>query len=144
MLNLFDSFILNKVTFMKKNNKSNILWLIISLLTLFYTWLGYEKFWLEKFNKYLLNVLDVPNNLLLKIIVLLLVLFSINTLLRCYKNKYLLSSKQFMYVDIIGYQLFVVNTVEKWMCFLLAYGRKPRFNVFNLILQEKCEFEVAK
>lgn len=32
MLNLFDSFILNKVTFMKKNNKSNILWLIISLL----------------------------------------------------------------------------------------------------------------
>ena len=48
------------------------------------------------------------------------------------------------YVDIIGYQLFVVNTVEKWMCFLLAYGRKPRFNVFNLILQEKCEFEVAK
>ena len=45
-----------------------------------------------------------------------------------------------MYVDIIGYQLFVVNTVEKWMCFLLAYGRKPRFNVFNLILQEKCEF----
>ena len=51
MLNLFDSFILNKVTFMKKNNKSNILWLIISLLTLFYTWLGYEKFWLEKFNQ---------------------------------------------------------------------------------------------
>lgn len=51
---------------------------------------------------------------------------------------------QCMYVDIIGYQLFVVNTVEKWMCFLLAYGRKPRFNVFNLILQEKCEFEVAK
>lgn len=49
-----------------------------------------------------------------------------------------------LYVDIIGYQLFVVNTVEKWMCFLLAYGRKPRFNVFNLILQEKCEFEVAK
>ena len=48
------------------------------------------------------------------------------------------------YVDIIGYQLFVVNTVENWMCFLLAYGRKPRFNVFNLILQEKCEFEVAK
>lgn len=45
-----------------------------------------------------------------------------------------------LYVDIIGYQLFVVNTVEKWMCFLLAYGRKPRFNVFNLILQEKCEF----
>lgn len=51
---------------------------------------------------------------------------------------------QSLYVDIIGYQLFVVNTVEKWMCFLLAYGRKPRFNVFNLILQEKCEFEVAK
>lgn len=51
---------------------------------------------------------------------------------------------QLLYVDIIGYQLFVVNTVEKWMCFLLAYGRKPRFNVFNLILQEKCEFEVAK
>lgn len=51
---------------------------------------------------------------------------------------------QLQYVDIIGYQLFVVNTVEKWMCFLLAYGRKPRFNVFNLILQEKCEFEVAK
>lgn len=51
---------------------------------------------------------------------------------------------QKLYVDIIGYQLFVVNTVEKWMCFLLAYGRKPRFNVFNLILQEKCEFEVAK
>ena len=98
MLNLFDSFILNKVTFMKKNNKSNILWLIISLLTLFYTWLGYEKFWLEKFNKYLLNVLDVPNNLLLKIIVLLLVLFSINTLLRCYKNKYLLSSKQLIII----------------------------------------------
>lgn len=45
-----------------------------------------------------------------------------------------------LYVDIIGYQLFVVNTVEKWMCFLLAYGRKPRFNVFNLILQEECEF----
>lgn len=58
----------------------------------------------------------------------------------------IISSKavQLLYVDIIGYQLFVVNTVEKWMCFLLAYGRKPRFNVFNLILQEKCEFEVAK
>lgn len=55
-----------------------------------------------------------------------------------------LNLTQFLYVDIIGYQLFVVNTVEKWMCFLLAYGRKPRFNVFNLILQEKCEFEVAK
>lgn len=54
------------------------------------------------------------------------------------------SALQTTYVDIIGYQLFVVNTVEKWMCFLLAYGRKPRFNVFNLILQEKCEFEVAK
>lgn len=51
---------------------------------------------------------------------------------------------KYIYVDIIGYQLFVVNTVEKWMCFLLAYGRKTRFNVFNLILQEKCEFEVAK
>lgn len=56
----------------------------------------------------------------------------------------LLKEEQLLYVDIIGYQLFVVNTVEKWMCFLLAYGRKPRFNVFNLILQEKCEFEVAK
>lgn len=58
----------------------------------------------------------------------------------------IISSKavHILYVDIIGYQLFVVNTVEKWMCFLLAYGRKPRFNVFNLILQEKCEFEVAK
>lgn len=55
-----------------------------------------------------------------------------------------LNLTQYRYVDIIGYQLFVVNTVEKWMCFLLAYGRKPRFNVFNLILQEKCEFEVAK
>lgn len=55
-----------------------------------------------------------------------------------------LEADQLLYVDIIGYQLFVVNTVEKWMCFLLAYGRKPRFNVFNLILQEKCEFEVAK
>jgi hypothetical protein len=54
------------------------------------------------------------------------------------------SDEQPRYVDIIGYQLFVVNTVEKWMCFLLAYGRKTRFNVFNLILQEKCEFEVAK
>ena len=57
---------------------------------------------------------------------------------------YLTNHVQFQYVDIIGYQLFVVNTVEKWMCFLLADGRKPRFNVFNLILQEKCEFEVAK
>ena len=56
----------------------------------------------------------------------------------------LVRESQSEYVDIIGYQLFVVNTVEKWMCFLLAYGRKPRFNVFNLILQEKCEFEVAK
>jgi len=53
-------------------------------------------------------------------------------------------NKYILYVDIIGYQLFAVNTVEKWMCFLLAYGRKPRFNVFNLILQKKCEFEVAK
>lgn len=40
-----------------------------------------------------------------------------------------------LYVNIVGYQLFVVNTVEKWMCFLLAYGRKLRFNVFNLILR---------
>lgn len=40
-----------------------------------------------------------------------------------------------MYVNIVGYQLFVVNTVEKWMCFLLAYGGKLRFNVFNLILR---------
>lgn len=54
------------------------------------------------------------------------------------------SQNHILYVDIIGYQLFAVNTVEKWMCFLLAYGRKPRFNVFNLILQKKCEFEVAK
>lgn len=64
----------------------------------------------------------------------------------CQWHQKLLSINEFnkLYVDIIGYQLFVVNTVEKWMCFLLAYGRKPRFNVFNLILQEKCEFEVAK
>lgn len=69
------------------------------------------------------------------------------TLGTTYKWVYLSAGYQyvkFAYVDIIGYQLFVVNTVEKWMCFLLAYGRKPRFNVFNLILQEKCEFEVAK
>lgn len=45
-------------------------------------------------------------------------------------------------MDIIGYQLFVVNTVEKWMCFLLAYGRKPRFNVFNLILQENASLRL--
>ncbi len=63
---------------------------------------------------------------------------------RIIPNTHIYIEIQNMYVDIIGYQLFVVNTVEKWMCFLLAYGRKPRFNVFNLILQEKCEFEVAK
>ena len=63
-----------------------------------------------------------------------------------WQDKQILTSEEIqeLYVDIIGYQLFVVNTVEKWMCFLLAYGRKTRFNVFNLILQEKCEFEVAK
>lgn len=46
------------------------------------------------------------------------------------------------YVDMIDYQLFIANTVEKWMCFLLAYGRKLRFNVFNLILQENVSFGV--
>ena len=46
------------------------------------------------------------------------------------------------YVNIVGYQLFVVNTVEKWMCFLLAYERKPRFNVFNLILQENASLRL--
>lgn len=71
---------------------------------------------------------------------------AIKPLLTTQMNLYYILYKriQMSYVDIIGYQLFVVNTVEKWMCFLLAYGRKPRFNVFNLILQEKCEFEVAK
>lgn len=44
------------------------------------------------------------------------------------------------YVNIAGYQLFVVNTIEKWMCFLLAYGRKLIFNVFNLILHENVSF----
>lgn len=47
---------------------------------------------------------------------------------------------QYSYVNIVGYQLFVVNTIEKWMCFLLAYGRKLRFNVFNLILHENVSF----
>lgn len=45
-------------------------------------------------------------------------------------------------MDIAGYQLFVVNTIEKWMRFLLAYGRKPRFNVFNLILRENVSFGI--
>lgn len=40
-------------------------------------------------------------------------------------------------IDNIEYQLFMVNTIEKWMCFFLAYRRKLRFNVFNLILQKK-------
>lgn len=48
------------------------------------------------------------------------------------------------YVDIIDYQLFVVNAIEKWMCFLLAYGRKPRFNIFNLFFSGRCEFWGAK
>lgn len=47
-------------------------------------------------------------------------------------------------IDNIEYQLFMVNTIEKWMCFLLAYRRKLRFNVFILILQKKCEFLAAK
>ena len=47
-----------------------------------------------------------------------------------------------MYVNIAGYQLFVVNTIEMWMCFLLAYRRKLRFNVFNLILQDDVSLEM--
>lgn len=38
--------------------------------------------------------------------------------------------------------MFIANTVDKWMCFLLAYGRKSRFNVFNLILQENVSFGI--
>lgn len=41
-------------------------------------------------------------------------------------------------IDNIEYQLFMVNTIEKWMCFLLAYRRKLRFNVF--ILQKNVSF----
>lgn len=54
----------------------------------------------------------------------------------------LVNAEQLWYVDIIDYQLFVVNTIEKWMCFLLAYGRKPRFNIFNLIFREDVSFRV--
>ena len=43
-------------------------------------------------------------------------------------------------IDNIEYQLFMVNTIEKWMCFLLAYRRKLRFNVFILILQKNVSF----
>ena len=43
-------------------------------------------------------------------------------------------------IDNIEYQLFMVNTIEKWMCFLLAYRRKLRFSFFNLILQENVSF----
>ena len=48
--------------------------------------------------------------------------------------------KQSANIDNIEYQLFMVNTIEKWMCFLLAYRRKLRFNVFNLILQKNVSF----
>ena len=38
-----------------------------------------------------------------------------------------------MYLEVIDYQLFVVNTVEKWIgCYLWVYG-KWRFNDFNLL-----------
>lgn len=38
------------------------------------------------------------------------------------------------YVDIFDYQLFTINTVEKWMYFHLRMEEKPKFNVFNSIL----------
>ena len=40
---------------------------------------------------------------------------------------------QYSYLEVIDYQLFVVNTVEKWIgCYLWVYG-KWRFNDFNLL-----------
>lgn len=47
-----------------------------------------------------------------------------------------------MNTDNIEYQLFMVNTIEKWMYFLLAYRRKLRFNVFNLISQENASLRL--
>ena len=52
------------------------------------------------------------------------------------------SPPQSKYLEVIEFQLFIINTIEKWMCFLLAYGRKSRFNVFNLILQENVNFGI--
>ena len=54
----------------------------------------------------------------------------------------LVNAEQLWYVDIIDYQLFVVNTIEKWMCFLLANGRKLRFSIFDLIFREDVSFGV--
>ena len=45
-----------------------------------------------------------------------------------------------MYLEVIDYQLFVVNTVEKWIgSYLWVYG-KWRFNDFNLLLHANVRF----
>lgn len=43
---------------------------------------------------------------------------------------------QLEYVYIFEYQLFVVNTVEKWLTVFSNTENKVIFNVFNFILQE--------
>lgn len=42
-----------------------------------------------------------------------------------------------MYMYICEYQLFVVNTVEKWLGFFLDTKNRERFNVFNFIFERE-------
>ena len=47
---------------------------------------------------------------------------------------------QFWYLEVIDYQLFAFNTVEKWIgSYLWVYG-KWRFNDFNLIWRANVRF----
>ena len=48
----------------------------------------------------------------------------------------LVKPEQPEYVYIFEYQLFVVNTVEKWLTVFSNTENKVIFNVFNFILQE--------
>ena len=44
------------------------------------------------------------------------------------------------YLEVIDYQLFVVNTVEKWIGFYLWVYGKWRFNDFNLLWRANVRF----
>ena len=47
---------------------------------------------------------------------------------------------QYAYLEVIDYQLFAVNTVEKWIGFYLWVYGKWRFNDFNLLLRANVKF----
>ena len=52
-------------------------------------------------------------------------------------NSSVFTLEQPEYLYIFDYQLFVVNTVEKWLGFHLDTENKVKFNVFNFIFEQK-------